>query len=98
MEFAEWYQGDTGKLYEKLNLQLANENAFLRQQIQDLKELNTLLLSRLGIRERIETEIQNFEPVGGYTPLRQRIANAELKSRQDADQITESIPVDERGE
>lgn len=81
-------RGDTIKYLELLNESLSNQIVILNKELQDNKELNKLLLQRLGIIERIKEDISiNFKPVGGYIPLRERIREAEAKSREEADKL-----------
>jgi hypothetical protein len=83
-------QGDNNKLYERLNEQLSSEVNFLRYELREERKINSLLLRRLGVREQTKVEIENFEPIGGYEKLKDKIKNAEIKSRKELERIESS--------
>lgn len=97
MVSGERYHVDTNKLLERLNEQLSSENKMLRELLENEKKLSGLLLQKLNIRERIITSVEEFEPIGGFTPLKNRVKNAESESRkalekrkEDASKISET--------
>ena len=85
MAFGELFQGDTIKFLELLNESLAARAQFLETQLLREQELNQALLRKLGILEYIRVEINTgeLEPIGGFKTLRQKIKEAEEKSRKE---------------
>jgi len=77
-------------------LEMLNENNtrhinHLENELRFFKEQNTLLLKRLGITERLKTEIDTskMEPIGGYKSLRSQIREAEELSRIEYQKMVE---------
>lgn len=58
----------------------------LTDEVNFLRETNTVLLKKLGIIQtaRNNIAIADFKPMGGYTSLRTRIRELEAKSREEA--------------
>lgn len=78
-------RGDTVKYLELLNESLSERSRILESELRDQKELNKILLKKLGIIESNTRQIEvDYNPVGGYMPLRQRIREKELESLEEA--------------
>jgi hypothetical protein len=82
MESREKYREDV-KLLEMLNDNLGREVKFLHESLRHERDVNELFLKRLGFIGKVEKNLEEFEPVGGYTRLTDRIAQAEEKSRME---------------
>ncbi len=81
------------KYIELLNNQLGERVKFLEDEVRYEKSLNRDLLKRLGILEGVRDRVAtgDLEPLGGYVPLRTRIAEAELASQKELEALEEEL-------
>ena len=79
-----------------MNERQASEITFLREQIISLGEQHKKTLDKiLGTQKRQDITIpEDFTPVGGYTPLRQRIADLEAESQIEFNKINKDSNAD----
>lgn len=71
------------RLYERLNEQLSKENERLHLLLREERELNRMLLRRFGMQEKVTEVTNDYQPIGGYTSLSEKIKDAEKKSREE---------------
>lgn len=64
---------------DKINAELVNQNTILRAQL----EFSKALIPTQHKTEPRGEEVEDWQPVGGYKPLRQRIAEAERKAKEE---------------
>ena len=87
------YHQDVIKFLEKANEFLSEEVQRLHMIINQERNTNRMLLSRLGIIENAKQEVKLGEvsPIGGFTPLRTRIQEMEAASRLEAEELEKAL-------
>ena len=96
---SEDHQGDISREINYLiilNNTLADQVAFLRQQLISVMEMNKSLIERIGIKSEIKRapiDDSEFKPIGGYKSLSQKIADAEEASRKESESFDIEFPV-----
>lgn len=66
------------KWREAMNAELSIQLEFIKQELEYERSTRVQLN-----HTKTEVEVENWEPVGGYKSVRQRIAEAESKSREE---------------
>lgn len=83
-------RGDIDRVYlERINALQAEHINQLKAQL----EFSKSLIARPAPRKS-EVDIEDWQPVGGFKSTRQRIAEAELKAKEDADKNKQAVGQD----
>jgi hypothetical protein len=77
-------EGDI-EFYKQINEIQTQRIQFLENYVRDLREERDRLLAKVLGKEQVVTDVKDFNPIGGYKSLRQRIAEAEQKAQQEFD-------------
>ena len=72
------------RLLERLNQQLSEENSLLRELLKeardDEKAARSAFTDYLGLNQRVDSSIENFEPIGGHVSRASRAKELSLRS------------------
>jgi hypothetical protein len=86
-----WWAGKDKKYLLIINDRLADEVLRLHDEVKYLRAQNDLLLGKmLNKPERPKIDMTGMEPIGGFVPLRSKIADLERKSRIEAAKLQDN--------